>query len=253
MKRWLAPLLAVALLSVTACGSEEVDDAGNETTLVVYAAASLRAPFLEIGDLFMAANDGIEVEFHFAGSSDLVAQIANGAQADVVATADEATMEKVTDEELADSQPRPFASNTLQVVTPADNPGDVQGLRALAETDLDVVVCAPEVPCGAAAERLAERAGITLSPDSEEQSVAGVLGKVTAGEADAGLVYVTDALAAGDDVLAIDVPGADSVATTYPIAPLTTSFEPELAQAFVDLVLAAEGQQVLADAGFGQP
>lgn len=254
MNRWFAPLLTVALLSVTAaCGSEEADDGGNETTLVVYAAASLKAPFLEIGDLFMEANDGIEVEFNFAGSSDLAAQIQNGAPADVFASADEANMEKVTAEELEGTAPRPFATNTLQIATPVDNPGDVRGLSDLADPALNLVVCAPEVPCGAAAQQVAQAAGVELAPDSEEQSVTDVLGKVVSGEADAGLVYVTDVVAAQDDVRGIVVEGADAVVNTYPIAPLADSFHPELAEAFVDLVLGDEGQRVLADAGFGRP
>lgn len=221
--------------------------------LTVYAAASLTSTFTELAERFEADHEGVTVELAFAGSSDLVAQILSGAPADVFASADLANMDKLTAEGLEGSEPSVFATNTLQIATPADNPGEVSSLADLAEEDLAVVVCAPEVPCGAAAVAVAEEAGITLAPDSEEQSVADVLGKVRAGEADAGLVYVTDVIAAAGEVLGIDVPEAAAVVNDYPIATVAGSDAGVLAQEFVELVLGEQGRQVLADAGFGTP
>jgi molybdate transport system substrate-binding protein len=162
-------------------------------------------------------------------------------------------MDKLTADDLAASAPVPFATNTLQIVVPADNPAGVRTLADLESPDVQLVVCAPEVPCGAAAQRLAEQAGVTLTPVSEEQKVTDVLAKVSSGEADAGLVYVTDVRAAGDAVRGIEVSGADSVRNLYPIASVTTAVDPALAQEFVDLVTSDAGQRVLREAGFGPP
>lgn len=245
----LAALLLLGVGSTTACAGDEPDG----TVLTVLAAASLSSSFEELAERFEAAHDGVTVELGLAGSSDLAAQVISGAPADVLATADLATMERVAAEGLTGSEPQVFATNTLQLVVPPDDPGDVSSLADLADEDLAVVVCAPEVPCGAAARSLAEAAGVTLAADSEEQSVADVLGKVRTGEADAGLVYVTDVAAAAGDVLGIDVPEATSVVNDYPVATLAGSDEAVLAQEFVDLVLSEEGRQVLAEAGFGPP
>jgi molybdate transport system substrate-binding protein len=242
-------LALTPLLTVVGCGGQ--DDEGR--VLTVYAAASLTPSFTELAERFEADHEGVTVELAFAGSSDLVAQILSGAPADVFASADLANMDKLTAEDLQGSEPEVFATNTLQVATPPDNPGGVSGLADLAEEDLAVVVCAPEVPCGAATVAVAEEAGVTLAPDSEEQSVADVLGKVRAGEADAGLVYVTDVIAAAGDVLGIDVPEAAAVVNDYPIATVAGSDAGDLAQEFVELVLGEQGRQVLADAGFGTP
>lgn len=221
--------------------------------LTVYAAASLTSSFEELAERFEADNEGVTVELVLAGSSDLVAQVLSGAPADVLASADQATMDKLTAEGLEDSAPEVFATNTLQLAVPPDNPGDVSSLADLSREDLAVVVCAPEVPCGTASLALAAEAGVALAPDSEEQSVADVLGKVRAGEADAGLVYVTDVIAAAGEVLGIEVQEASAVVNDYPITTVAGSDEPELARAFVDLVLGEEGREVLAEAGFGAP
>ena len=221
--------------------------------LTVYAAASLTSSFERLAERFEADHAGVTVELVSAGSSDLVAQVLSGAPADVLASADQANMDKLTAEGLEGSEPEVFATNTLQVAVPPDDPGDVSSLADLAREELAVVVCAPEVPCGAASLALAQQAGVTLAPDSEEQSVADVLGKVRAGEADAGLVYVTDVIAAEGEVLGIEVPEASAVVNDYPIATVAGSDEAELARAFVDLVLGEEGRQVLAQAGFGTP
>ncbi|WP_344303330.1 molybdate ABC transporter substrate-binding protein [Nocardioides bigeumensis] len=253
------PTLAVALVTVLAmggCGSGSGDDGGEDggddegATLTVYAASSLTATFEQLGDAFEADHDGVEVELNFAGSSDLVAQIQEGAPADVFASADEANMEKLTAEDLQGSAPEAFASNTLEIVVPPGNPAGIESFDDLTEAELNLVVCAPEVPCGAAAAKIAESAGVTLTPVSEEQSVTDVLAKVTSGEADAGLVYVTDVRAAGDGVEGFEFEESAAAVNVYPIATVAASENAELAQQFVDLVLSDEGQQVLADAGF---
>jgi molybdate transport system substrate-binding protein len=252
MRRWLAATSAVLVVAAAAgCGSDDSDgDGGGTTTLTVYAAASLTSTFEEIAQDFEADHDNVNVEFNFAGSSDLVAQIQQGAPADVFASADEANMEKVTD---LVSDPQLFASNTLEIAVPPGNPAGVETFQDLTKPGLNLVVCAPEVPCGAAAQTVADSAGVELKPVSEEQSVTDVLAKVTSGEADAGLVYVTDVIAAGDDVEGIEFPESSSAVNKYPIATIADSKNADLAQEFVDLVLSEEGQQILADAGFAQP
>lgn len=246
------PIAALLLTAVAGCGGSDDGDssAGEDTTLTVYAAASLTATFEEIGADFESTHDGVDVEFNFAGSSDLVAQIQEGAPADVFASADEANMEKLTAEDLQGSEPENFASNTLQIVVPPGNPAGVESFQDLAQSGLNLVICAPEVPCGAAAQTVAESAGVELSPVSEEQSVTDVLAKVTTGEADAGLVYVTDVIAAGDDVEGIEFPESSSAVNVYQIATVADSENADLAQEFADLVLAETGQSILQDAGF---
>ncbi|WP_369369838.1 molybdate ABC transporter substrate-binding protein [Promicromonospora sp. Populi] len=249
-----AALVAVVLAG---CGSGGTDGADGtqgsgteETTLTVYAAASLTATFEQIGAEFEASHDGVEVEFNFAGSSDLAAQIQEGAPADAFASADEANMAKLTAESLEGADPVAFASNTLEIAVPPGNPAGVQDFADLAGEGLNLVICAPEVPCGAATQRVAESADVELSPVSEEQSVTDVLAKVTTGEADAGLVYVTDVIGAGEDVEGIEFPESSSAVNVYPIAPIADSQNADLAQEFVDLVLAEGGQSILQDAGF---
>ncbi|WP_243059219.1 molybdate ABC transporter substrate-binding protein [Nocardioides sp. SR21] len=241
-------LLALVLPLVAACGS---DDDGSSTTLTVYAAASLTASFEEIAAEFEAEHDGVEVRLSFGGSSDLVTQIQGGAPADVFASADTANMDKLVDDDLTGADPQGFATNTLEIVVPPGNPAGITSFQDLAKPGLNLVVCAPAVPCGAASQQVAENAGVTLSPVSEEQSVTDVLAKVTSGEADAGLVYVTDVQAAGDDVEGVEFPESDSVVNTYPIAPVEDSGEADLAEEFVQFVLGDTGQGVLADFGFG--
>lgn len=243
--RLAAAAAAIALLA-GGCA-----DPGDSPTLMVQAAASLQEPFTQLGAQFEDAHPGIEVEFGFAGSSTLVEQIRQGAPADVVATADTATMDALVAAGLHGGEPVPFASNTLMIAVPAGNPAGVVDLASLAQDDLALVLCAPEVPCGAAATRVQEAAGITLSPVSEEQSVTDVLNKVTTGEADAGLVYRSDVIRAGDAVEGLDLPAA--APSTYPIATVHGSPRPELAEAFVELVTGPQGRDALAAHGFGAP
>lgn len=253
----LLPALVLAVLAplLVACGGDDDGGDGGDggRTLYVYAAASLTSTFEQLADDFEAQNDGVEVELVLGGSSDLVSQIQNGAEADVFAAADTANMDKLDESGDQGDEPQEFATNILEIATPPDNPAGVETLQDLAGPDVDLVLCAPEVPCGAAAQGVADAAGLTFEPVSEEQSVTDVLGKITSGQADAGLVYVTDVIAAGDEVEGIAFPESSSVVNTYPVVTLADSDQAELAAAFVDLVLSAEGQQVLSDAGFGAP
>lgn len=252
MKSTLA--LATALLALPLAGCGDGGDGGDSgsTTLTVFAAASLKGSFEELETTFEKAHPDVDVKLSFGGSSDLVAQVTDGAEADVLASADTKNMDKLTGADLAEGTPREFATNTLTIAVPPGNPGGVTGLADLAKTGLNIVVCAPEVPCGSAAEQVAEKAGVKLAPDSEEQSVTDVLGKIEAGEGDAGLVYVTDVEAAGDKVEAVTFPEADEVVNHYPIVAVKDSAHADLAQQWIDLVL-GEGQAVLTAAGFGPP
>jgi len=247
-RRAAALLATLALLGAAACS-----DADDSPTLTVYAAASLQAPLDELVEDFERSHDGVEVVVSYAGSSDLVAQLGQGAQADVLATADTATMDRAVAEDLVAGAPQVFATNTLTIAVPPGNPGGVTDLDDLARDDLSVVVCAPQVPCGAATRRLADLAGVRLSPDSEEQSVTDVLGKVASGEADAGLVYVTDVRAAGDRVEEVEVPEGRRVVNDYPVAVLADAREDDLAADLVDLLTGPTGRQTLERAGFGPP
>jgi len=258
VRRLVGAVSAILLVAtLAACGSSDSTDSGaasaDRTTITVFAAASLKDSFTEIGRRFEAANDGVTVTFNFAGSSDLVAQLQQGAPADVFASADTATMNKATADDLVDGTPADFATNTLEIATPPDDPGAIDALDDLADPDAQVVVCAAAVPCGAAAAGVEDKSGVDISPVSEEQSVTDVLNKIVAGEADAGLVYVTDVKAAGAAVRGVTIPEADNVVTTYPIAALAGSDHADVAAAFTDFVTGDEGRAVLAAAGFGAP
>jgi molybdate transport system substrate-binding protein len=248
---------AVLLLATGAsgCGSDDPDTpAGSkQTTLTVFAASSLTTTFTELGKRFEASHDGVEVSLNFGGSSALVAQIDQGAPADVLASADTATMDKAVAADVVAGDPVDFASNALEIAVPPDNPADVSSLQDLADPATKVVVCAPEVPCGAAARKVEAAAKVEIEPVSEETAVTDVLTKVESGEADAGLVYVTDVEAAGDRVEGIEFPESSSAVNTYPIAALARSSNADLAKEFVALVTGDEGRSVLAEAGFGEP
>ena len=220
-------------------------------TLTVLAAASLTETFTALEKRFEADHPGVDVKLNYAGSSDLAQQIVNGAPADVFAAASDATMKTVTDAGLAAGPPKIFATNVLQIATAPGNPKGIASFADLAKPDLKVVVCAPQVPCGAAAEKIEKATGVTLRPVSEEADVKSTLGKVTSGDADAGLVYVTDVSSAKGTVQGVSFPEADQATTNYPIAVLKDAPQAQLAQQFVDLVTGDEGQQALKAAGFG--
>ncbi|MCM0622035.1 molybdate ABC transporter substrate-binding protein [Nocardioides bruguierae] len=260
-----AALLAATLLgagALTACsgdgsstgsgtGSGTGSDTGADTELTVLAAASLTETYTALADEFEAEHPGVEVTLAFDSSATLAAQAVQGAPADVLATADLRTMQDATDA-LADA-PQLFASNQLVGVTPADDPAGISDFADAVAEGVDYVACVATAPCGDLWATIADEQGVTTDPASLEVDVKAVLQKVTSGEADAGFVYSTDAVAAGDDVTSFAVPGAADHLTDYAVAPLSQAEEPDLAVEFIDLVLSDAGQQVLADAGFGAP
>ena len=261
IKGVLAAIAAAGLLA--ACGTS-TDSAGTATespsttpesggSLMVFAAASLKQTFTQIGEQFKTEHPGTAVEFSFAGSSDLVTQLTQGAEADVFASADTKNMDKAAQGGLLNGDPVNFATNVLTIAVAPGNPKGITGFRDLAKPDLNVVVCAPQVPCGSATEKIEKATGVQLAPVSEESSVTDVLNKVTSGEADAGLVYVTDVAGAKDKVAGVDFPESTEAVNTYPIATLKDSKSAELAKQFVDYVTGEAGQKVLDQAGFGKP
>lgn len=228
-------------------------DGGLTGAVTVLAAASLTETFTELGDRLMADNPDLTVTFSFAGSSSLAAQIVSGAPADVFAAASPATMQTVVDDAGGTLAPEVFVRNTLQIAVPADNAAGITGLADLARPELTIALCAPEVPCGAAAENVFAAAGIAASPDTLEQDVKAALSKVALGEVDGALVYRTDVIAAAGQVQGIEFAEASSAVNEYPIVVLDDAGNPEAARAFVELVLSPEGRDVFADAGFGTP
>ncbi len=255
MKTRLRVLLAAVMVAALAgCGGEPAGGgAAGPRALNVFAAASLTESFTAMKAQFETDNPGVEVRLNFAGSSDLAQQIVNGAPADVFAAANESTMKTVTDAGLADGAPTLFATNVLQIATPPGNPKGVATFADLARPDVTVVVCAPQVPCGAATEKIEKATGVALAPVSEEPDVRSVLGKVSTGNADAGLVYVTDVRSAGDEVQGVAFPDADQAVNNYPIAAVANAPQPELARSFVALATGEFGVKTLEDAGFGTP
>jgi molybdate transport system substrate-binding protein len=250
----LAAVLAVAALVLAACGGNDTTSSGGSSgsanEIKVFAAASLTAAFNELGQQYTSANGGTKVTFNFAGSQALATQIQQGAPADVFASADIPNMDKVKD---LVGTPQNFASNQLQVVVEKGNPKNVATVKDLANRDLKVVLAAPDVPAGKYAAEILGKAGVTVKPVSQEDNVKAVVTKVSLGEADAGIVYVTDVTAGGDKVEGVDIPDDQNVLATYPIATVKASKAQDKAQAFMDLVLSAEGQQVLKQYGFLPP
>src|SRR4051794_23392223 len=261
-------LLLVALLAVAAAGCGSSSDAGAGAaastataspgdglsgTLTVFAAASLTDVFGELGDRLEKANPGLDVQFNFAGSSALATQITQGAPVDVFASANPAQMKLVTDAGLQAGDPAIFTENVLEIAVPKGNPGHVTGLADFAKPDLTLAVCAPQVPCGAAAQQVFKAAGITAVPDTEEEDVKAALTKVQLGEVDAALVYATDVRAAGSDVTGIPFPEAEQAINKYPVATLKAAPNPEAAKAFLALVRSDAGQKALTAAGFRKP
>ena len=241
---------AVAALTAPAHATTE-PTAEVEGDVVVFAAASLTDAFTAIGDAFQSEHPDVSVTFNFAASSDLVTQIDEGAPADVFASADQRNMDKLVEAELAATDPETFASNSLAIIVEAGNPQGIASVDDLAEPDLIVVTCDPEVPIGRYTQEVFDAAGVDVTPDSLEENVRGIVTKVVEGEADAGLVYVTDVLAAGDDAEGIDIPADLNVVAAYPIAPVTDAPNPDGGAAFTEFVLSDDGQAILAEFGIG--
>src|SRR5262245_27421247 len=264
MSRWLpaAVLATTAALALAGCGNSETPaaPAGSSSSaptvtgdITVFAAASLTEAFTKIGKDFEAAHPGVKVKFNFAGSSALAQQINQGAPADVFASAAPTNMKQVTDTGAVTATPVTFVKNTLEIAVPAGNPAKVAGLADFAKADLKIALCAEQVPCGAAAKKVFDAAGIKAAPDTLEQDVKAVLAKVSLGEVDAALVYKTDVKAAGAKVSGIDFPEAGKAVNDYPVAACAKAPNPNGAKAFIDYVLSDKGKAVLTQAGFDGP
>ena len=234
--------------AASASGSGASQKATGKVT--VLAAASLQKAFEEIEKTVEKDNPGLDVTFDFQGSQDLVASLAGGDSADVLATANNSTMKTAAEQKLVGNQTE-FATNVLTLIVPKGNPKKITGLDSSLD-GANLVICAPEVPCGEATKKLADAQGITLNPASEEQKVTDVRGKVESGEADAGIVYTTDAAAAKDKADKIDIPDG-GVVNHYPIAQTAEPENPAGAQVFIDAVTGKAGQEILAKHGFGKP
>ncbi len=240
-------VVVLIALGLTACSS------GGSTsvpTLKVSAASSLTGAFTEMGKAFEATHSDASITFNFGGSSALAEQIAQGADVDVFASADTAIMQEVVDAQLA-ADPVNFATNIMQIATPAGNPANISSISDLAKSSIKVAVCAAQVPCGVDAVALFANASITVTPVTREPDVKSVLAKVIADEVDAGVVYVTDVLVSGDKVTGVEIPTDVNVTSTYPIAALAESTNPFAAQ-FAAFVAGPEGQAILAKYGFGK-
>jgi molybdate transport system substrate-binding protein len=253
MKRLTMVPLAAGLV-LAGCGAN--DTAGTEpgaqqrVPVTVLAAASLTDVFNAMEPQFETANPTADLQFSFGASSDLATQIVNGAPGDVFASANERQMKVVTDAGKAAGTPQPFTTNVLTIVVPPGNPKNIRSFADLAKPDITELVCAPQVPCGAATEQIEKATNIALSPASEEPDVRSVLAKIEAREADAGLVYVTDAHSAEGKVEQINFPEARDAVNVYPIVAIEGAEQAQLAGAFVEFVLGPEGQRELTAAGF---
>ncbi len=253
--RWRAvAALAVAALC-SSCGSSapaSTSPSAVSGTITVFAASSLTAAYTAIGRDFEKAHPGSMIKLSFGGSSTLVAQIQQGAIGDIFASADQPNMQKAVDAGLVAESPSIFAHNRLEIVVGAGNPKHITGLSNLAQSGLIVVLCAPAVPCGRYAAQALQKAGMTVKPASQETDVKAVVSKVALGEADAGIVYVTDVKAAGSGVQGVEIPLSLNVVADYPVAILKDSQNAPLAKAFVSYLLGA-GQPTLARYGFTGP
>jgi molybdate transport system substrate-binding protein len=263
--RWIrataAGLAAAAAVAMAACGGASGaggPQAGGSPKaatggVTVFAAASLTESFTRIGKDFEADNPGTTVTFNFAGSSALAAQINQGAPADVFAAASPATMKTVTEAGNAAGDPVTFVKNQLVIAVPKGNPKAIAGLADLSGSGVKVAVCAEQVPCGAAAKKAVDAAGVTLTPVTLEQDVKAALAKVKLGEVDAALVYRTDARSAAADIDAIEFPESAGAINDYPLVVLKDAPNRSAAEAFVAYVRSAKARAVLTSAGFQAP
>ncbi|MER6163482.1 molybdate ABC transporter substrate-binding protein [Streptomyces violaceorubidus] len=263
---------AAALLALSACSSSSDTESGSGSgsgsgtdsaaspspaklsgQVTVFAAASLKESFTTLGETFEKRHPGTGVTFNFAGSDTLAAGIIGGAPADVFASASPKTMATVTDAGAAAGTPATFVRNQLEIATLPGNPDHVSSLKDLTGSGLKVVLCDRNVPCGAAAQKALDAAGLELTPVSYEQDVKAALTKIELKEADAAVVYKTDVKAAGGKVTGVDFPESAEAVNDYPITLLKDAPNAVAARAFVELVKSAEGQRVLTEAGFRTP
>jgi molybdate transport system substrate-binding protein len=243
---------AVAVL-LAACVSPTAGQSPQVKDVTVFAAASLTDAFTRAGNEFARDNARVHFIFSFGSSSTLATQLTNGARADVFASADEETMRTVVDADLADGAPTRFASNRLRIAVAPGNPKRIASLADLARADIVLVLAAPSVPAGKYAQQALAKAGVTARPVSQEVDVRAVLNKVALGEADAGIVYVTDVISAGARVSGVDIPESAQVVALYPAAVLRDAKSPDEARAFVGYLVSPEGRTLLASFGFSPP
>jgi molybdate transport system substrate-binding protein len=262
MRRFAVIAAALAAVAVAGCsssgpgssptGASSSPSAASTGTITVFAAASLMGTFTQLGTQFEAAHPGDTVKFSFGPSSGLSTQITSGAPADVFASAAPANMDTVVSAGDA-ANPQDFAKNTMEVATPPNNPGKVDSVTDLAKKSVKVALCQPQVPCGVVAAEVFKNASIKVKPVTLQPDVKSVLTQVETGNVDAGMVYVTDVMAAGAKVKGVSIPASDNASTLYPIATISDSKHKSIAQAFVAYVLSPAGQQVLTAAGFQKP
>jgi molybdate transport system substrate-binding protein len=265
MQRFLLTIAGLAAVAVAGCSSSSSSSTGSGSptpsasssasatgTITVFAAASLTGTFTQLGKQFDAAHPGDTVKFSFGPSSGLATQITSGAPADVFASASPKNMDAVVKAGDAAS-PQDFAKNIMEVAVPPTNPGKVTSVTDLAKSSVKVALCQPQVPCGTVAAKVFKNAGIKVKPVTLQPDVKSVLTQVELGSVDAGVVYVTDVMAAGAKVKGVTVPASDNASTLYPIATISSSKHTSIAQAFVSYVLSPAGQQVLTAAGFEKP
>jgi molybdate transport system substrate-binding protein len=248
-----ATVATLTVVAVAGCSSSTKSSEGRLSgSITVYAAASLSESFTTLGAQFERAHPGTTVTFDFGASSTLATQINQDAPADVFASAASKNMNDVVSAGNA-SRPTTFVKNTMEIAAAPGNPAHVSSVADLAKSSVKVVLCDPAVPCGAVAEQVFKNAGVTVKPVASQPDVKSTLATVEQGEADAGIVYVTDVKAAGDRVVGVPIPDSVNAVTDYPIATLTHAKNADLAKAFVAYVQSADGLQVLAAAGFANP
>src|SRR5215467_3911255 len=258
MRRFVFTIAALTAVAVAGCSSSSSSSPNSTSsspatgTITVFAAASLTGAFTQIGKQFEAAHKGDTVKFSFGPSSGLATEITSGAPADVFASASPKNMQEVVSAGDA-SNPQNFVKNTMEVAVPPNNPAKVTSVNDLAKKSVKVALCQPQVPCGAVAAEVFKNAGITVKPVTLQPDVKSVLTQVELGNVDAGMVYVTDVLAAGSKVKGVTIPASDNASTLYPIATISSSKHTSVAQAFMSYVLSPAGQQVLTAAGFQKP
>jgi molybdate transport system substrate-binding protein len=232
--------------------SSSAPASASTTSITVFAAASLQGTFTQLGKQFEAAHPGDTVKFSFGPSSGLASEITSGAPADVFASAAPANMDTVVTAGDAAS-PKDFAKNEMEVAVPPSNPAKVTSVDDLSHSSTKVALCQPQVPCGVVAAQVFKNANLTVKPVTLQADVKSVLTQVELGNVDAGMVYVTDVMAAGSKVKGVPIPKSDNASTLYPIATISHSKNKSQAQAFVSYVLSPAGQQVLKAAGFEKP
>lgn len=248
---WAVPVLALAALGASSCGADRASSSSTDRTVTVFAASSLTAPFREIAAEFEAAHPGSSVTLVVAASSELVARIDQGAPADVLATADVASMKRLADGTIG--SPREFATNHLEIIVGVGNPKGITSLADLAKPGITFVSADVSVPIGKYARQVLDRAGVTVTPKSLEANVKAIVTKVTLGEADAGIVYVTDVIAAGSKAQGVAIPADVNVTARYPIGVPAKASHAAAAEEFVAFVLSGDGRRILAKFGFGAP